>query len=426
MAEDIHWQHFAARYKVYDKLVQGSPLTDPDMIICIPSYAEPELLNTLESIFSCDHPGNRIEVLVLFNQDDRMSNEEKELHALSYTQCLEWVKHHQASNLIFHPIWLEKMNISKWGVGWARKLLMDEAARRLNQDGVIVNLDADCVVSKNYLVAIKDHFDGNDQNAISIYVEHDYENTSEERRNAIIDYELHLRYLVHAKRWAGHPFAFQTFGSAMAVRRSAYLKQGGMNTRQAGEDFYFLQKFIETGDLLELNSTTVFPSERNSLRVPFGTGKAMHDLQMNKTKWKTTPFETFELIKPLFTQVQQLFEYLNAEQSTFTYPELASCLRLEEKLISYLTSIHFIDSCREILEHTSTSINFEKRFFRKFNAFAVIRYMHDMHLYGYEEVEVIPAARKLTQVLGMKNADQASNEDCLLFFRKLDKGRKIA
>jgi hypothetical protein len=66
---------------------------------------------------------------------------------------------------------------------------------------------------------------------------------------AITSYELHLRYLVHAMRWAGHPFAYQTVGSSMAVRRKAYLSLGGMNTRQAGEDFYFLQKFIEVGSL---------------------------------------------------------------------------------------------------------------------------------------------------------------------------------
>ena len=49
-------------------------------------------------------------------------------------------------------------------------------------------------------------------------------------------------------------------------------KQDGLNKKQAGEDFYFLQKIMPMGNYFELNSTTVHPSSRTSDRVPFGTG----------------------------------------------------------------------------------------------------------------------------------------------------------
>ncbi len=45
-----------------------------------------------------------------------------------------------------------------------------------------------------------------------------------------------------------------------------------MNRRQAGEDFYFIQKLVPAGGYFNLNLTTVFPSPRISSRVPFGTG----------------------------------------------------------------------------------------------------------------------------------------------------------
>ena len=117
-----------------------------------------------------------------------------------------------------------------------------------------------------------------DKDAASIYFEHDLNDTVGIEKEHIIAYELHLRYLIHAQRFCGHPFAYHTVGSSMAVRRQAYMQQGGMNTRQAGEDFYFLQKFIETGKLFEIKSTVVYPQARISLRVPFGTGKAMHQM----------------------------------------------------------------------------------------------------------------------------------------------------
>ena len=79
----------------------------------------------------------------------------------------------------------------------------------------------------------------------------------------IAAYELHLRYYTHGLRFSNLPYSFQTVGSAMAVRCSAYQKQGGMNKRKAGEDFYFIQKIIALGGYSELNSTTVFPVSKN-------------------------------------------------------------------------------------------------------------------------------------------------------------------
>ena len=179
----------------------------------------------------------------------------------------------------FRPVFLEELPDPKGGVGWARKIVLDEAARLLSQEGIMLCLDSDCTVAQNYLKVVTDHFQSNpDCNAVSIYFEHNLDTLGYDERHAIIQYELHLRYLVHAMRWAGHPFAFQTVGSSMAVRRKGYLAHGGMNTRQAGEDFYFLQKFIEVDSLQEIRNTTVYPSARISDRVPFGTGRAMSQL----------------------------------------------------------------------------------------------------------------------------------------------------
>jgi len=61
----------------------------------------------------------------------------------------------------------------------------------------------------------------------------------------------------------------------MACRASAYCKIGGMNNRQAGEDFYFLQQLHRTVGVEQLKGTVVRPSPRPSHRVPFGTGRSV-------------------------------------------------------------------------------------------------------------------------------------------------------
>ncbi len=88
-------------------------------------------------------------------------------------------------------------------------------------------------------------------------------------------YELHLRYYFQGLAYSGFPYVFHTVGSAIAVKALPYVKAGGMNRRQAGEDFYFIQKLVPAGGYFNLNSTTVYPSPRTSSRVPFGTGASM-------------------------------------------------------------------------------------------------------------------------------------------------------
>ncbi len=38
-------------------------------------------------------------------------------------------------------------------------------------------------------------------------------------------------------------------GSALAVKALQYVKAGGMNRKQAGEDFYFVQKLVPPVDI---------------------------------------------------------------------------------------------------------------------------------------------------------------------------------
>jgi hypothetical protein len=69
-----------------------------------------------------------------------------------------------------------------------------------------------------------------------------------------------MRYFVRGLSYAGFPYVHHTVGSAIAIKTSAYVRAGGMNSGAAGEDFYFIQKLLPAGYFFNLTSTTVYPS----------------------------------------------------------------------------------------------------------------------------------------------------------------------
>ncbi len=343
--------------------------SDLFLSVVIPCYQESEILATLESLFNCAHPIHSTEIIVIINHSVDSSAEIKKFSKESFQELSDWIQKF-SSDKIKYFVMLEEFESKNSGVGLARKTGMDEAAHRFQsidkKDGVIVCLDADCTVDKNYLVEIEKHFLQNRKaKGSSIYFEHPTTgNESPEIYSAITLYEFFLRYYINALRWSGHPFAFQTIGSSMAVRADVYLQQGGMNKRKAGEDFYFLNKIIELGNFTEINGTTVFPSPRVSTRVPFGTGKAVADFIDEEAIW-FYDFKVFEELKSFFEIV------------------LASSTKQFETLISVPVSIKEFFAKEnlqiefdQIAENSSDELAYKKRFFRWFNLFRVLKFVH--------------------------------------------------
>jgi len=107
-----------------------------------------------------------------------------------------------------------------------------------------------------------------------------------EGQAAICCYEIFLRYWVLGLKYAKSPWAFHSIGSTIVTSTDSYLKVRGMNKREAGEDFYFLNKLAKIGSIDYIRDTCVFPSARSSSRVPFGTGKRIERfLSGQKQEW---------------------------------------------------------------------------------------------------------------------------------------------
>ena len=249
--------------------------------VVIPSLAETDcLFMTLQSL--AQNPSDllsRFLILVVVNhrQDaplsDKLDNQQTlqmlaaKNHLLSGL-CLGWVDAASAG--------LE-LPIKTGGVGLARKIGMDLALTRLDYEKVaplIISLDADTLVRPDYLRALLGHF-GNAQASGAIIPFCHQQGTTGEQESAIQRYELFLRAYVLGLARALSPYAFHTVGSTMACTAAAYARAGGMNTRVAGEDFYFLQHLAKTGGVGRVRGTVVYPSARASYRVPFGTGRSI-------------------------------------------------------------------------------------------------------------------------------------------------------
>lgn len=307
-------------------------------------------------------------------------------------------------------------------MGLARKTGMDEAVRRFNStekpDGVIVCLDADCIVQENYFQTLyAELLERKDRNACSIYFEHPLSGNeySKEIYASVTQYELHLRYYVQALRYSSFPYIFHTIGSIIAVKSQAYVKVGGMNRRKAGEDFYFIQKLVSSGSYFNLNTTTVYPSPRISRRVPFGTGPVVERMVSSGEKcFMTYNPLAFRDIYSFFSLIEKLYRG-DAGKWNSIYRNLP------EGVISFINEVEWISRLSEIKNNTSGLISFRKRFFNWFNMFKVVKYLNYVHHLIYSKVPVEIAAAKLLEYTG-KDFISKDPYELLLFYRSMERG----
>tara|TARA_R110002096_G_scaffold147671_16_gene307713 strand:+ start:51295 stop:52542 length:1248 start_codon:yes stop_codon:yes gene_type:complete len=405
---------------LFGPLLEEPPSNRLGMVVVIPAKDEPNLLRSLESLADCEVPTSDGEVIVVINSGENDAAEVVERNARLETEAREWAKSNSRAKLKFEVLNFPNLPHKHAGVGLARKIGMDEGCRRLeavgNPTGALLCFDADSRCDPNYLREVEALFRRDEScQACSIYFEHPMEGREfvPEIYDAIIDYELHLRYFVRAQRHAGLPHAFQTIGSSMAVRCDAYQAQNGMNRRKAGEDFYFLHKFTPLGTLVDLNSTRVIPSPRPSDRVPFGTGKAVGELIETDAKCLTYHPSSFQDLRSFVGTVDSLFELAEGKEEAFVKNQ-------PESVRAFLETQPFWERVAEIRSNVTTRDAFRSRFFRWFSAFLVMKFVHHARDHFYPDCEVGEAAKWLLEATcPAKNAE--TNAELLKIYRELDR-----
>ena len=396
-----------------DSLFQSAnwPSTIGEAIITIPAYNES--WETMESVLDSLVIGchlHKADILIFINYKANDSNSIKENSKHLYSQIEAYIENDN-SDLQFH-LFIKELTSKKAGVGLARKLLMDCAFLRFqhtNNDGIIICLDADTHVKPYYLSQVIATFNSNNMiDAWSIDFAHPTEALRGEEKKAILFYELHLRYFVGMQRHINLPYAFQTIGSAMAVRAYAYAKQGGMPVRQAGEDFYFLHKYAKDWKLGDLSTTTVLPSARVSERVPFGTGRAVLEyINGDEMRGKSYNPESFMLLNDLMKE----FEHMVCNNISISTHNIRSNV-----LLSFFEGIDYKSMIDSICTTTMDKIGRVKKLYAWFDAFKLMKYLHFMRDSGYPNLSISKCLKYYQHVRNI--SDFETEQQQLEFLRK--------
>jgi len=403
----IDFQSYFKKFLFQGRQLESRLSNAVNLIVVIPCYNEPDLASTLQSLNECERPSCQVEVIVVVNQGEHESGSIFEQNQKS----LETIETFQ-SKCWYDLRALKALQLPKKhaGVGLARKIGMDEAIIRyadLNRNGTIACLDADSLVQANYLIELEQCFEGG-LYGCNVYFEHGVEGENESINNAIIDYELFLRYYNLAQNYINVPYAHFTVGSSMAVSCEGYIKVGGMNKRKAGEDFYFLQKIIQLGSFKELTTTTVYPSSRTSDRVPFGTGKAIQQyLDENTNEYLTYSWSTFVFLKPLIDALRS--------SNPDVWPEE----------IREIFGEDFKESALRIQKNSSSEEKYWQGMFQLFNGFQLLKVVHSLRDKVYSNVPLNAQVKRLVGTLDKTiDTEYLTNKDLLKLLRAIDLTRK--
>ncbi len=397
----------------------GDNLNDIGMVIVIPAFLEKDYIeHCLQSLINADVTATKVGVIVVVNSSEEASEEIVAEQEELYRQVSDFAVENSSRQIIIAPLKLFNIKRKHFGVGYARKAGMDQAVLKLYNsgrlNGAIVSLDADSTVASNYFKELDTYFDDDDNSGCSIRFEHPLEGSLiPELYDAIAQYELHMRYYKFALSETGFPYAFHTVGSSFALRATQYVRAGGMPSKQAGEDFYLIQKVVQMGGYGELNATCVYPSARPSARVPFGTGPSVRRMVEDKSEYTTYNPEAFHDMKKLFDISESLYKVSLSELDVY----IAS---MPERLKDFLIQDDFLNEVVALSKNCASQKVFNRRFFELFNAFKVVKYLNYVHGTMLQKVPISNAAMLLLDEINAEIPEFADTKTLLKVFREIE------
>lgn len=302
------------------------------------------------------------------------------------------------------------------GVGLARKIGLDLALERLNykeRDPLLISLDADTLVRPDYLLALTRHFQSHSAGGAIIPFCHQ-EGASPEEDLAIKRYELFIRAYVFGLNLAASPYAFHTIGSTMACTAAAYVRAGGMNTRAAGEDFYFLQQLAKTSGLAQVKGTIVYPAARPSWRVPFGTGKSVLNIL-------TSPARAVKFYQTACFQILKKWLELISENLDSPAEKIQDkALKISPFLADFLTKISFPEVWKKLQKNYPSPRHLHSAFHVWFDGLKTLQLIHYLSSGPFPREEPVEALSALWQWAGI--VPPATLAEHLALLRKLQIG----
>ncbi|MFA5181490.1 MAG: hypothetical protein WC405_09245 [Syntrophales bacterium] len=423
------------RYSDYESHpLYGGGMTDLDQIVVIPALAEKEaLFHTLAGLArNGDDELMRTLVICVINnrpspfaaREDIRNNRETMMIMEDMIEG-ELPDRHLADmnitalvqEILASPLHLAFIDASspgcelprKGGVGHARKIGMDRALTLLDRQyhgkKRIFCLDADTLVEPNYLSSLRNHFERFSPPGAVVAFSH---RIPEDRRLAagICSYEIFLRYYVLGLAWAGSPYAFHTIGSTMACTAAAYTAVRGMPCRQAGEDFYFLNKLAKLAPLGDVRDTTVYPSARTSGRVPFGTGRRM-------LRFLAGAHDENLIYDPrVFFLLKAWLKEFTRDPGSSGNDLLARAASISPRLHSFLDRHEFAAVWERIRGANCRHEYLTRQFHGWFDGFKTLKLIHELSADAFPPIHMFKALKILFQEMNIPLAGILDGTEC--------------
>jgi len=355
-----------------------------ELIVVVPALSEFENVKRLLASLEAADKNFAEKILILFVVNNRKSSSDEVKNDNKKTMEFlhEVLQKKTADNFFFGYIDAasegNELDEKNGGVGLARKTGMDAALNLFDysegKQQLLVCLDADCTVSENYFSAILASSKRRRWKAAVVNFRHPLEDFR--YRDAILCYEIFLRYYVAGLHYAHSPYAFHTIGSTMLCDAESYCKVEGMNKLKAAEDFYFLEKLAKNVKIEHINGAVVNPSPRGSHRVPFGTGQRVNRfLAKTQNEYLLYHFESFTVLK------KWLRLFLENTLSAEEY--LIGAEEIHPALAHFLLEQKFEKSWSAIMRASKSEQQIQRQKNNWFDGFKTLKLIHYLRDNGF-------------------------------------------
>ncbi|MCX6150485.1 MAG: hypothetical protein NTX22_08195 [Ignavibacteriales bacterium] len=256
---------------------------------------------------------------------------------------------------------------------------------------ILVCLDADCTVDKNYLTEIHQSFKQKNISTAYVNFNHPLKGNAEDNL-AIICYEIFLRYYVLGLQLANSHFAFHTVGSTMVCDYLSYIKVEGMNKQKAAEDFYFMEKLAKNYKIEKIETTNIYPSARPSWRVPFGTGQRISRFLSNaQNEYLLYSPEAFIILK-------KWLEIFNNSSIKSSMEYLEEARDIHQSLYDFLIEQKFDSNWEKIRNNYKNSETLQKQKIFWFDGFKTLKLIHYLRDAAFPLVPMFTAIDELLKL----------------------------
>jgi len=332
-------------------------------VVAIPCCNEFDTLpETLKSLEVAGATGKmRDDVLVVVNVNQRASMDNQ-----SNLATLKWLEEFETP---LQLAWLDHVTEGraypeKFGVGLARHQCCTVGMSFVDDAAPVISLDADSPVDPNYFRAIFDYMQRHPTfQAGHVNFKHRHCGSADEKR-AIEIYEQHLKRHRQKLEDANSPHAWYAIGSTIVCTKQAYVKSGGYHVRRMpGEEM--------------IEEALVFPSDRVSDRVPFGTGKAVGDI-LDTGRWLTYHDHCYRDLGQLLDAVEKGVSN-SAADILKDVPESCASWLVGRKFESVWPKLQNNSRDNEMLIH---------RFHEWLDAFQTLKLIHFLSDNAYARVEM--------------------------------------